>query len=147
MFKFQYQNGTKRKSGKIFSVLQNGAIRRLQIGTDFRDYKSEQEGLQIGAALGISNRGKKITNRGRAYKLVQNSMEYLLNIFHLKAFQLITLNKFYRTERKAIAFSLQIIDNLPLSFRYIVIQYNYYQSVGLIVYWFAGTILFDCVAL
>ena len=114
MFKFQYQNGTKRKSGKIFSVLQNGAIRRLQIGTDFRDYKSGQEGLQIGAALGISN-------RGRAYKLVQNSMEYLLNIFPLKAFQLITLNKFYRTGRKAIAFSLQIIDNLPLSFKYIVI--------------------------
>ena len=29
------------------------------------DYKSGQEGLQIGAGLGISNRGKKITNRGK----------------------------------------------------------------------------------
>ena len=29
-------------------------------------------GLQIGAALGISNRGKKITNQGWDYKSVQN---------------------------------------------------------------------------
>ena len=28
-----------------------------------------QEGLQIGAALGISNRGKMITGRGRDFKL------------------------------------------------------------------------------
>ena len=41
----------------------NGAIRGLQIGTGFRDYKSGQEGLQIGTALRISNRGKKVTNR------------------------------------------------------------------------------------
>ena len=32
------------------------------------DYKSEQEGLQIGSALGIFNRGKEISNRGRDYK-------------------------------------------------------------------------------
>ena len=50
MFKFHYQNGKKRKSGKIFSGLQNGTIRGLQIGAGFRDYKSGQEGLQIGAA-------------------------------------------------------------------------------------------------
>ena len=36
---------------KRFSGLQNGAVRKLQIGTGFRDYKSGQEGLQIGAAL------------------------------------------------------------------------------------------------
>jgi len=35
----------------------------LQIGADFRDYKSGQERLQNGAALGITKRGKKITNR------------------------------------------------------------------------------------
>ena len=48
-----------------FSRLQNGAIRGLQIGANFRDYNSGQEGLQIGAVLGISNRGKKITNRDK----------------------------------------------------------------------------------
>ena len=43
--------GKKRKSGKTFSGLQNGALRGLQIGAgfrDFRDFKSGQ-GLQIGA--------------------------------------------------------------------------------------------------
>ena len=48
MFKFQYQNGKKQKKAK-----------------NLLGYKSGQEGLQIGAALGISNRGKKITNRGK----------------------------------------------------------------------------------
>ena len=50
---------------KKFYGLQNGAIRELQIGSGFIDFKLGQEGLQIGAALGISNRGKNITNRGR----------------------------------------------------------------------------------
>ena len=45
--------GEKRKNGKNFSGLQNGAIRGLQIGAGFRDYISRQDGLQIGAALGI----------------------------------------------------------------------------------------------
>ena len=53
------------KKWEKFSGLRNGTIKRLQIGTGLRDYKSGQEGLQIGAALGISNRGKKITNRGK----------------------------------------------------------------------------------
>ena len=56
-----------KKSGK-FSGLQNGAMRRLQIGLDFRDYKSGQEGLHIGATLENSNRGKEITNWGRDFK-------------------------------------------------------------------------------
>ena len=45
-------------------------------------YKSGQEGLQTGAALGISNRGKKITNRakevsiwGRDYKSGQEGLQ------------------------------------------------------------------------
>ena len=38
------------------------AITGLQIKAGSRDYKSEQERLQIGAALGMSNRGEKITN-------------------------------------------------------------------------------------
>ena len=42
MFKFQYQNGKKRKSAKKFYGLQNEAIRGLQIGAGFRDYKSVQ---------------------------------------------------------------------------------------------------------
>ena len=82
MFKFQYQNGRKREKGKIFSGLRNVAIRELQIGArgitnrdsykDFksgqaftlgkRDFKSGQEGFQIGTG---------IANRGRDYKLVQ----------------------------------------------------------------------------
>ena len=68
MFKFQYQNGKKRKSGEKISGLQNGAIRGLQIGAGFRDYKLGQEGLQTGADLGNSNRSKKITSRGRYFK-------------------------------------------------------------------------------
>ena len=59
MFKFQYKNGKKTKKRIKNYGLQNGA--------GFRDYKSGQEGLQIGAALGISNRGKKITNGGRDF--------------------------------------------------------------------------------
>ena len=60
----------------------------LQTGADFRDYKSGQEGLQIGAALGITklakglqigagitNRGKGITNWGRDYKSGQEGLQ------------------------------------------------------------------------
>ena len=39
------------------------------------DYKSGQEGLQIGATLGISNRGKKITNQGRDFKSGQRDFK------------------------------------------------------------------------
>ena len=60
---------------KIKSELQNGAIRELQIGADFRDYKSEQEVLQIGAALAISNQGKKIANWGRDFKSGQSDFK------------------------------------------------------------------------
>ena len=75
----------------IYQGLQNGTIRGLQIGAGFRDYKSGKEGLQIGVVQGISNRAgdfisgqrdfksgqrlpigaRKITNRGRAFKLEQ----------------------------------------------------------------------------
>ena len=51
--------------GKKFG-LHNGAIRRLYIGAGFRDYRSEQERVQIGA--GISNQSKEISNQGRDYK-------------------------------------------------------------------------------
>ena len=60
---------------KIKSELQNGAIRELQIGADFRDYKSGQEVLQIGAALAISNQGKKIANWGRDFKSGQSDFK------------------------------------------------------------------------
>ena len=50
-------------------------MRVLQIGAGFRDYKSRQDGLQIGAALGISNRGKEITNRGRDFKSRQRDFK------------------------------------------------------------------------
>ena len=68
MFKFHYQGGKKNEKVKKISGLQNGASRGLQIGASFRDYKSGQEGLQIGATLGISNWSKKITGRGRDFK-------------------------------------------------------------------------------
>ena len=67
MFRLQYQNGKKTKKRKNFSGLQNGIIRGLQIGAGFWDYKSGQDGLQIGAPLGISN-------RGRDYKSVQSNL-------------------------------------------------------------------------
>ena len=66
--------GKNEKEGKQFR-LQNRAIRGLQIWAGSRDYKSGQEGLKREEALGISDRGKKITNwskeisnRGRDYK-------------------------------------------------------------------------------
>ena len=75
MFNFHYQNGKKRKSWKKFSGLQNVAIRVLQIGPSFKDYKLGQEGLQIGAVLGILNPDKKITNRGRDFKSGQRDFK------------------------------------------------------------------------
>ena len=50
-----------KKWEKIFWV--------TQIGADFKDYRSRQEGVQIEAALDISNQDKKITNRGWDFKL------------------------------------------------------------------------------
>ena len=67
--------GKKRRSGKTFSGLQNGAIKGLQIGGGFRDYKSGQEGLQRVAGLWISNQRKKITNRGRDFKSRQKDFK------------------------------------------------------------------------
>ena len=58
----------KNEEVKNISGLQNGAIRRLQIGAGFKDCRSGQEGLQIGPALAISNRGTKITNWSMDFK-------------------------------------------------------------------------------
>ena len=41
--------------------------RGLRTGPGFRDCKSGKRGLQIGTSSGISNRGKKFTNRGRDF--------------------------------------------------------------------------------
>ena len=49
--------------GKNKNGFQNGEMRGWQTRAGSRDDKSEQEGLQIRAALGISNWGKEITNR------------------------------------------------------------------------------------
>ena len=65
MCKFQYQNEEKQKNGKIFPKLYKGVIRGLQIEPGLRNYKSGPEELQIRVALGISSRGKKITNRSK----------------------------------------------------------------------------------
>ena len=58
----------KTKSGKKCYGLQVGAIRGWQIGEGFKDCKSGQEGLQIGEALGISNRGKDFKSSQWDYK-------------------------------------------------------------------------------
>ena len=58
----------KSEKVKKNSRLQNGTIRGVQIGAGFRDCKSGEEGLKTGAALGISNRSKEISNQGRDYK-------------------------------------------------------------------------------
>ena len=63
------------ESGKNFSGLQNRAIRGLNIGAGFRDYKSRQERLKIRKTLGIWNRDKKITNLGRNFKLGQRDLK------------------------------------------------------------------------
>ena len=65
----------KNEKVKKSTGLQNRAIRELKIGAGFRDYKSGQERLQIGAALGISNRDKKITNWGRGFKSEQRDFK------------------------------------------------------------------------
>ena len=67
MFKFHYHNRKKSITGNNCSGLQNGVIRGLQIGAGLREYKSGQEGLQIGAILVISNEGKKNYKSGRIY--------------------------------------------------------------------------------
>ena len=73
MFRFQYQNGKKLKTGKNFSRLQNGTKSSFQIGAGFRDYKLGQERLQKQGALENRRRGEKIRNQGRDYKLVQKT--------------------------------------------------------------------------
>ena len=67
MFKFQHQNGKKRKSGKQFSGLQNGAKRGLKVGAGGI--------LQMEATLGISNWRKKIKNRGSDSKSGQTDFK------------------------------------------------------------------------
>ena len=56
-------------------ALHNGAIRGLHIGASFRNYRSRQEGVQIGIDLEISSWGKKITNRGWDFKLRQGDFK------------------------------------------------------------------------
>ena len=65
----------KSEKVKKNSGLQNGTIRGVQIGASFRDCKSGEEGFQTEAALGISNRGKKITNWDRDFKSEQRDLK------------------------------------------------------------------------
>ena len=66
MFNFHYQNGKKWEK---FSGLQNGAIRGLQIGKGFRDYKSGQKKYKLGQGFQIEAKrfeiGAEIINRCR----------------------------------------------------------------------------------
>ena len=61
--------------GKKNVGLHNGAISGLHIGAGFRNYRSRQEGVQIGTALEFSSCGKKITNRGWDFKLRQGDFK------------------------------------------------------------------------
>ena len=65
----------QEQMGKTFLYLQNGAIRGLQIRAGFMNCKSGQDGLKIRAALGISNQGKEISNWGRDYKSGQEGFQ------------------------------------------------------------------------
>ena len=49
-------------------VTKRGNIRALQIGAGFRDYKSGQQELEMGIALGISNRGRDFQLGQRDFK-------------------------------------------------------------------------------
>ena len=57
-----------KKREKIFG-LQNGAIRRLQIGAAFMDYKSRQEGLQIGCRVIDFRSGQKEYKSGLGFQI------------------------------------------------------------------------------
>ena len=48
--KLKQQETKLKQNNRKQEGLQNGTIRGLQIGAGFRDYKSGQEGLQIGTA-------------------------------------------------------------------------------------------------
>ena len=48
--KLKQQETKLKQNNRKQQGLQNGTIRGLQIGAGFRDYKSGQEGLQIGTA-------------------------------------------------------------------------------------------------
>ena len=63
----------KAKTRENFSGLQYGEMRGLQIGAGFRGYKSGQEELQTGVALGISNQGKEIPNPDKDFKSRENT--------------------------------------------------------------------------
>ena len=87
IFKFQYQNEKKRKNGKIFfwvtkrgiyGITNRGKFQGLQIRArgiinrgSLRDFKSGQRDFKSGQRLQI--RARRISNRGRNYKLVQNN--------------------------------------------------------------------------
>ena len=64
----------------ILGLLQNGAIRGLQIGPGFRDYKSGQGGLQMGAAEAFQIGARGITNRGRDFKSRQRDLGQRIQI-------------------------------------------------------------------
>ena len=74
--------GKNEKVGKNFLGLQNGAIRGLQNGTDFRDHKSGQkdykswQGCQIGAKRFLIG-ARRISNWSRDYKSVQNMDQFI----------------------------------------------------------------------
>ena len=87
--------GKNEKSGRKFSGLQNGVIRRLQIGTgsreqigargvantgSFRDSKSGQKDYKSGQEFQIGAKrfqfGARIINQGSDYELVQNTFIY-----------------------------------------------------------------------
>ena len=57
-----------KKWGK-FSGLQNGAMRRLQTGVGFRDYKSEKEGLQIGGNFRDFKLGQRDYKSGQGFQI------------------------------------------------------------------------------
>ena len=112
----------------------------------FLGYKTGQERLQIGAALGISNRGKKIknqfsnwdfksgerlqigareiSNRGRDYKSVQNSTTFLVAPRDFKTLQYQVENTF-KIQLKLINKKLYGVSSLlPCCYYSIILSFT-----------------------
>ena len=74
-FSFQYLSGKKRISGKSFLDSKTAQGGDCKLGQFLGTTNWEKRDYKIGAASGISNRGKQITNWGRDFKSNQRDFK------------------------------------------------------------------------
>ena len=74
-FSFQYLSGKKRISGKSFLDSKTGQGGDCKLGQVLGTTNWEKRDYKIGAASGISNRGKQITHWGRDFKSNQRDFK------------------------------------------------------------------------